>query len=87
MSIQPLEFSQGATWVVTRQEPDAVSYATPGEPVYGVNIYFQTAAGNSGTIFVPYIHYPDVKATHAALARAARLADQVSALTSRSFPG
>lgn len=87
MSIQPLDFPQGASWVVTRQEPDQVSYVTPGDPVYGVNVFFQTAMGNNGVVFVPYIHYPDVKQTHAALARAARLADQVSQLTSRSFPG
>ena len=86
MSIQPYEFPQGVGWVVTRQDPDQVSFTTPGDPVYGVNVFFQTAQGNSGVIFVPNSQYSSVKTIHAALARAARLADQVSNLASNSFP-
>lgn len=86
MSIQPTEFPTDVGWVVTRQEPDQVSFTTPGEPVYGVNVFFQTAQGNTGVVFVPYSQYPNVKAVHAALARAARLADRISNLASNSFP-
>lgn len=87
MSIQPQEFPQGVSWVVTRQEPDQVSFAAPGDPVYGVNVFFETADGNNGVIFVPNSRYHDVKGIHTALGRAARLADTVKNLTSSSFPG
>ena len=86
MSIQPLNFANGVDWVVTRQEPDQVNFASPGDPVYGVNIYFQTAQGNSGVVFVSYANYGNVKGIHTAIERAASLADQVSNLASNSFP-
>lgn len=87
MSIQPQEFPQGVGWVVTRQEPDQVSFTAPGDPVYGVNVFFQTAIGNSGVVFIPYTHYGDIRAIHAAIGVQARIADSVSRLASNSFPG
>lgn len=85
MSIQPTEFPAGVGWFVTRQEPDQVSFAAPGDPQYGVNVFFTTAAGNNGSVFVPNARYHDVKGIHAAIEHAARLADSVSRLTSNSF--
>ena len=87
MSIQPFEFPQGVGWVVTRQEPDQVSFVQPGDPVYGVNVYFETARGNSGVVFIPYSQYRNVRGIHAAIGSQARLIDQVSGLASNSFPG
>lgn len=84
--MQPFDVPQGADWVVTRQEPDQVSFVTPGDPVYGVNVFFTTAQGNNGTVFIPYAVYSNVKGIHAAIERQATIADQVSSLASNSFP-
>lgn len=68
------------TYVVTGQtERDQVQAAGP--PVRGVMIFYQTAKGNQGSVWVPYSTYnqgPDVVAPliHTAAARM----DQIGAL-------
>ena len=77
MSMPPADAQP--TWRVTGQiERDQV---TPGSaPVKGMQIYYQTALGQQGSIFVPYTQY---NTTYVAqqLAAAAAQADSIKQLT------
>jgi len=66
-------------WTVTGQtERDQV---VPGSaPVKGMQIFYQTALGQQGSIFVPYSQYTTAYVTQQ-LARAAAQADAVKQLT------
>lgn len=65
--------------VITRQEFDQYDFSNPSTPALGVVVYFQTDAGNIGSVFVPQARYkvPEVRKMVAA---AARIADEVGAL-------
>lgn len=86
MSMAPYQFPEGVGWVVTDQQPDQVAFPTPGNPVYGVNITFVTAQGNTGVVFVDNGQYRNLKMVHKALHDAATQVDRVANLTSASFP-
>ena len=44
-------------YTVIRQVPDTYDFTVPGDPVLGVQVYFTTAAGNQGSVFVPEAKY------------------------------
>jgi hypothetical protein len=44
-------------YTVIRQVPDTYDFTVPGDPVLGVTIYFTTAAGNQGSVFVAEVKY------------------------------
>ena len=85
MSMAPYEFPAGVGWVVVNQEPDQVAFPTPGNPVYGVNVTFVTAQGNTGIVFVDNGTYRNLRMVHKALHEAATQVDKVGSLTSASF--
>lgn len=85
MNMPPGEWPAGLAWIVTRQEPDQVSFSLPGEPVYGVNVYFLTAIGNRGVVFVPDDRYHDLRNTHRMISAKAKIADETLALNSATF--
>lgn len=68
-----------ATATVLRQEPDQYDFTNPGSPVLGTIVYFQTGAGNNGSVFVPATRY-NVKNIHAAIKAAAEVIDEVGSL-------
>lgn len=45
------------TYTVTRQVPDTYDFTVPGDPVLGVQVYFNTGEGNTGSVFVPQSKY------------------------------
>jgi hypothetical protein len=44
-------------WRVTAQLTDQVENTNAGQTVIGVRVYFETGAGNEGSVFVPNSHY------------------------------
>lgn len=66
-------------YTVIRQVPDTYDFTVPGDPVLGVQIYFTTAAGNTGSVFVPEAKYTAVNAGNMIGAKA-KLIDEVGAL-------
>jgi len=71
--------SQAVSWRVTGQM-QTTRPSPSGEFVDGWLITFTTAAGNTGTVFVPSSQYtPDQ--VRAAIAAQARVMDEISAMT------
>jgi hypothetical protein len=68
------------TYTVTSQQPDQYDFSTPGNPVLGTIVYFQTGAGNTGSVFVPAVHYT-VANVKTAVAAKAKLLDEVGGIT------
>jgi hypothetical protein len=81
----PLDFPDGAGWIVTGQDPDQVIVTNAGRPVTGTMIYFATGEGNTGSIFVDDGHYHP-KPVHAALSARAALIDEIGQLSSAHKP-
>jgi hypothetical protein len=79
------DFPEGVGWTVTRVEPDQVNFDMPGDPQYGIHVYFATAKGNQGVVFIANGHIQP-KLIHGVLAQKARLLDEVASLASHSFP-
>lgn len=71
-------------WAVTSQAPDQVIVSDSGQVVTGTQVYFATAEGNSGSVFVPDQHYTEKK-VHASLQVRASLIDKIGRLTATSF--
>jgi hypothetical protein len=66
-------------YTVIRQVPDTYDFTVPGDPVLGVQIYFTTAAGNQGSVFIPESKYTAVNASNM-IGSKAKLIDEVGAL-------
>lgn len=66
-------------WTITNQvERDQL---VPGSaPVRGVQIFYTTGRGNSGSVFVPYSQYTSTSQVKAAIQAAAAQMDAVSML-------
>jgi hypothetical protein len=45
------------TYQIIRQVPDTYDFAVPGDPVLGVQVYFTTGGGNTGSLFIPQAKY------------------------------
>lgn len=71
--------SDATTWTVTNQvERDQV---VPGSaPVKGVQIFYQTGRGHSGSVFVPYSQYGSTDQVKATIQAAAAQMDAVGML-------
>lgn len=71
--------NDATTWTVTNQvERDQVQ---PGSaPVRGVQIFFQTGRGHSGSVFVPYTQYSSTDQVRAQIQAAAAQMDAVGML-------
>lgn len=70
----------GTTWQVIRQDPDQYDPDNTANPATGVVVHFQTGAGNTGSVFVPYARY-SVHNVRQMVAARALLADEIGALT------
>lgn len=70
----------GTNYVVTRQAPDQYDWTTPGDPVVGTYVYFETAGGNQGSVFVPNAHYNAATVKQMVSAKA-KIIDAVGAIT------
>jgi len=68
-----------ATAIILRQETDQYDFTNPGSPVLGTTIFYQTGAGNTGSVFIPQTRY-SIKEVHKVVAAAAALLDEVGAL-------
>jgi hypothetical protein len=69
--------SQG--WVVTGQVSDVPVPTQAGQTIVGVQVYFTTADGNEGSVFIANAHYSVAK-VRAAIKRQAALLDEVGQL-------
>lgn len=79
-----INFENITGWAVTNQAPDQVIVTAAGQPVTGTYVYFATAEGNTGSVFMDDSHYTE-KNTHAAVNARAELVDRVGRLTKGSF--
>jgi hypothetical protein len=67
-------------YTVIRQSPDQYDFTTPGDPVLGTTVYFTTAAGNPGSVFVPNAHY-NAATVKTMVSAKAKVIDAVGAIT------
>lgn len=74
-------------WIVTSQQPDQYDFTAPGNPVLGTVIFFSTAAGNNGSLFVPQSVYGNLKHVKSLIAAKVRQVDEVGALAGPDIPG
>lgn len=71
-----------AGWTVTSQVTDQVRVTDAGQTVTGTQIYFITAEGNRGSVFVTDDHYSAAEARKAIAAKAA-IVDEVGKLAEK----
>lgn len=69
-----------ASWAVTGQVTDQVRVTDAGQTIEGVQVYFTTGEGQTGSVFVPDTQYTEAKVRQMIEARANRL-DAVFAMT------
>lgn len=81
---RPLSFENISGWAVTDQAADQVIITPAGQPVTGTYVYFATAHGNQGSVFMDDPHYTE-KNTHTAVNARAELMDRIGQLTKGSF--
>lgn len=67
-------------WVVVRQDQDQYDFTAPGNPVLGAIVHFETAEGNSGSVFVAYNHY-NIKTVRQMVHARAAIIDDIGRLT------
>lgn len=67
------------TYTVTRQVPDTYDFTVPGDPVLGVQVYFTTGGGNTGSVFIPHAKY-NGEHVRAAVAAHAKLIDDIGGI-------
>lgn len=70
-----------ATWSVTGDTADQISFELGPNPVTGHLISFLTGAGHRGSVFVPNEHYNPAAVRRLVQAQA-NLADEIGSLTS-----
>lgn len=66
-------------YTVIRQVPDTYDFTVPGDPVLGVQVYFTTGNGNTGSVFVPEAKYTAANVSNMIGAKA-KLIDEIGAL-------
>jgi hypothetical protein len=71
-----------STWVVTGDLPDQYSTSGSSTPVLGHVIFFQTGAGNNGSIFVSNAQYTPALVKPAIQAQA-NVVDEINALVNK----
>lgn len=71
---------QGRGWIVTAQVTDQVIVTDAGQTDTGVQIYFTTGEGNSGSVFVSYRHYGDRQHVKGVIHAMAHLIDDIGKL-------
>lgn len=69
-----------AGWAVTSQLTDQIENTQSGQTLVGVRIFFLTADGNEGSVFVPNVHYA-AKHVHALINKQADLIDDIGRLS------
>jgi len=67
------------SWRITGQS-EQTQIQAGGLPVKGVQVFFQTTAGHTGSVFVPYTSYT-AAGVAAAVSERAALMDEVGSLT------
>lgn len=68
------------SYQVIRQEPDTYDFTVPGNPVLGVQVYFSTGGGNTGSVFIPHSKYTPAHVRQI-VGAAARTIDEVGNLS------
>lgn len=86
MTTPSLDTLKGPGWIVTAQVTDQVIVTDAGQTDTGVQIYFTTTEGNSGSVFISYRHYGSPKHVKSRLSAQAQLIDEIGRLTSDSQP-
>lgn len=71
-----------STWRVTGQN-EQTTIQPGGQPVKGVQVYFTTGQGHSGSVFIPYNQY-NPEYVREQIADAAAKLDAIGSLTSSS---
>lgn len=70
----------GTGWTVTGQATDQIQQTDAGQVIEGVNVYFVTAEGNTGYVFVPNTHYHNTKIVHDMIRKQAAQMDTIGNL-------
>jgi hypothetical protein len=74
-------------WRVTAQVTDQIINTDAGQTVTGVQVYFVTGDGNSGSVFIANRHYGSAKHVRAVLHAAAQQLDSIGQLSAGPAAG
>lgn len=73
-------YAADTTWTVTGQTENTV-VTVGGQPVRGVQVFYQTGQGHQGSVFIPYTQYQDLGYVRAQISAAAGQMDAVGQLS------